>query len=1060
MSALFFDNRRLLILAISLILIAGFSSYHLLPRMEDPLMTERFAIVNTLYPGADAERVESLVTDKIEDELREIQEIKEFRSNSRSGVSTVTIELRDDIYEVDSIWSRIRDKLDDAKINFPMGALDPEFDQINVKAYAVIVALKWTYPEEPNYAILRRLTEELEDQIKSIPGTEEIDTFGDPDEEIVVQVNVEKLAALGLSVEDISRQISASDAKVAAGQLRGAKDSLLFEIDSELDSIHRIEQTPILYGSGGKFVTLDHVGKISKGIREPVSSLALIENAPSVVLGVLVQSNYRIDHWNKLVQTKLDEYAGQLPTGVELEVVFEQNEYVAERLSGLLWNLFVGAVSVVSVILLLMGWRNALIVGTALPLAALMVLSGMRFMEIPMHQMSVSGLIIALGLLIDNAIVIVDEVSVRLKEGNEKREAIVKGVKHLAVPLLGSTLTTAFAFAPIALMPGPAGEFVGSIAISVILAIFSSLILALTIIPTLTAMMGVKEETANSSKSVLHLIHSLFERGFHHEGMLKLYRRSLDWLYQAPLRGVALGLILPIAGFIVSAQLAEQFFPPADRDQVQIELELPASASIKETLATAKKIREIATQYPEVEKVHWFIGQSAPTFYYNVVQRKMHTANYGQALVQLTSDEGGKELIHKLQTEMDQLIPSARVLVRQLEQGPPFDAPIELQIIGSDLDELRDIGNEVRSILAQTPSVIHVSAELNEVSPKLSLQVDEQEARLAGLTNIELARQLENTLEGQLGGSILEDTENIPVRIRTTDEKRANLSEIVSLDLKTSSVKQQGHQGVPLSAIADVNLKADVPSIPRLNGRRMNEIKAYVPAGVLPAKVLADFEQQLEESGYQFPAGYELTYGGESAKRNEAVGNLMANVSLLMVMMIATLVLSFKSFRIAVLIGIVAVLSIGLGRGALWIAGYPFGFMAILGTMGLVGIAINDAIVVIAAIKDDKDASQGNRKAVREVVIRSTRHVVATSLTTMAGFFPLIMGGGGFWPPLAVAIAGGVGGATLLALYFIPSAYLLVMCKEKSEGSETTLEPLPWNPIHPKIHSKNIPAVT
>ncbi|MCG8651515.1 MAG: efflux RND transporter permease subunit, partial [Pirellulales bacterium] len=239
-----------------------------------------------------------------------------------------------------------------------------------------------------------------------------------------------------------------------------------------------------------------------------------------------------------------------------------------------------------------------------------------------------------------------------------------------------------------------------------------------------------------------------------------------------------------------------------------------------------------------------------------------------------------------------------------------------------------------------------------------------------------------------------------------------------------------------------VNLTPQSATIPRFNGQRMNEVQGYVQAGVLPATVVTELKTLLEQAGFELPPGYSMEWGGEAAKRNDAVGNLMANVGLLMVMMVATLVLSFASFRIAGIIGVVAFLSAGLGVGALWLFGYPFGFMAIVGTMGLVGVAINDTIVVLAAIRENDQASQGQPAAVREVVMRSTRHVVATSLTTMAGFVPLLLGGGGFWPPLAVAVAGGVGGATILALYFAPSAYILAMCRNcaaSEQPSEITL---------------------
>lgn len=1022
LEGLFYRNRRLLILLMALIAVAGLSSFYILPRMEDPVLTKRSALVQTRFPGADATRVESLVSERIEEELREIDEIKELRSISRSGMSTITIELRDDVYEVDEVWSRIRDKIDDARVEFPSGAKEPDFEEMDVKAYALIVALVWDNPNPVNYAVLRRSAKQLEDRLRAVSGTEDIDTFGDPDEEILVEIQPDRVATLGLSVEQIARQVEASDAKLTAGLLRGQKSDLLIDVDSELDSLARIARTPVQFGSEGHSVQLGDIATIHKGVAQPLSSLVVADGKPAVTLGMFVRDSMRIDHWSQEAKNVIREFEQSLADDVQVQMLFDQNRYVEARLSGLIWNLLFGGLAVIVVIVFMMGWRNALVIGTALPLSAFMVLAGLRMLDIPIHQMSVTGLIIALGLLIDNAIVVVDEVRSKLHARMAPEDAVISTVRHLAVPLLGSTLTTALAFAPIALMPGPAGEFVGSIAISVILAICSSFFLAMTVIPAIAALFADPEEDPETGH--------WWQVGFSHAGLRNAYSKSLDFLFSKPILGVGLGCILPVSGFIVAGSLPEQFFPPADRDQINIELELSAHASLAETRETIAAIREVVLEHPQVRGIEWFLGESAPQFYYNIIAKRENSSNFAQALVQLNSAHGGRQLIHELQQELDRKVPHSRVLVRQLEQGPPFDAPIEVRLFGPDLHQLSQSGDELRTILSETPDVLHHKAELADPLPKLTLKIDEEQARLAGLDHAEISRQLNAALEGTLGGSILEETEELPVRIRVPHDRRGSLENIASLQLISSKKTPDGQaQYVPLTAIADVRMSSEIAAISHFNGERMNEVQAYIKAGVLPAKVLADFQKRLQQAGYELPPGYRLEWGGEASKRDDAVGNLMANVGVLMVLMVATLVLSFSSFRVAGLVGAVGILSIGLGLGMLWLFGFPFGFMAIVGSMGLAGVAINDAIVVLAELRANPQARKGDRVVVRDVVLRSTRHVVATSLTTVAGFIPLVLAGGGFWPPLAITIAGGVGGATLLALYFIPSAYILVMCR-------------------------------
>ncbi len=1029
MSTLFYRNFRLLLLTIILIFVWGFSAYQTLPRMEDPELVSRNAIVKTFLPGASAERVESLVTDKIEQELSEIEEIKNYTSTSRTGSSIIQIELLGRVKheEVDGIWSRVRDAIDDARVELPPETTEPEFEELEVKAYGLIAALTWEQSEPPNYAILNRQAESLEDELQGLAGTEKVEIFGAPDEEIVVTINPTDLATLNLTAQELSQQIQQSDAKVAAGQLRSSSNDLLIELEAELDSLERIRNIPIHFGSEGQFVHLGDIALVKKGIAEPPTELALIDGRPAVAIASFVESGVRLDHWEKRTQQTLDKFRQQLPTGLELQVIFNQSEYVENRLNNLTFNLLLGVLLVFGVTLLMMGWRSALIVGTTLPLSILMVFGFMGLMGIPLHQMSVTGIIVALGLLIDTAIVVVDEVNHNLGRGMKPKAAISKSVDYLKIPLLSSTLTTALAFMPIVLMPGMDGEFVGTIGISVIVAVFSSLFLALTIIPALAARL---HRPRKPGIKVVNHQSSWWQTGFSSSKLTQFYRWILNLVLARPVIGVILAIILPLVGFVQAANLEEQFFPAADRDQFQIELELTSSASVEQTRMIVEQARTMILEHPEVANVHWFIGQNAPRFYYNLTGGREQEANYAQALVQLRSI-ADPTLIQKIQTELDVALPDAQMLVRPLEQGPPFEAPVEMRIYGSDLESLQELGEEARVLLAQVDQVTHTRDSLSQILPQLKLKVDEEEARLVGLNHTSIAQQLNNTLEGNVGGSILESTEELPVRVRLSNLRRSDLAQISSLDLlpslpSSSSSNTPSANTIPLSALGEVGLAPEQAKITRRNGQRVNIVQGFIAAGALPAKVLAQFQQQLNSNELQLPTGYWLQFGGEAEKRDDAVGGLAASVGVLMVLMVATLVLSLNSFRLAGMIGIVAFCSFGLGLFSLWLFGYPLGFMAMIGIIGLVGVAINDSIVVLVALRENPSARTGNRKAVCSVVTQATRHIITTTLTTMIGFVPLILDSGGFWPPLAVAIAGGIAGATLLALFFVPCTYLLL----------------------------------
>ena len=860
----FFRNIRLLILTFVLIIFWGLSAFQSLPRQEDPTQVARTAIVTTVFPGASAERVEALVTEVIESEMSEIEEIDTITSDSRVGLSTVSIELKQTVSEAKPIWTRVRDKLADASPQFPPGVLEPDLNETETRAYAVIASLVWQGQSEANYAILRRFAEELDVQLRGVGGTEKVDTFGFPSEEVTVEINPSDLASVGLTTQQLSQQILQSDAKTSAGQLRSPNNTLAIEVEGELDSLERIRQIPISSTNNGQFTRLGDIARVTRGIREPVSELALIGSKPGVSLGVLMESGNRIDLWAGKIREQLEDFRQRLPNRIKLEVIFDQSGYVETRLDNLISNLLFSAFLVVAVTFMGMGWRSSIIVGAALPLTVFAVFGELQVFNIPIHQMSVSGLIIALGLLIDNAIVVVDEIQVELEAGLKPKDAVVKTVNYLTVPLLTSSLTTILTFLPIGLLPGGAGEFVGSIAWGVIMSLVSSLAISLTVIAALSGRFlgktitqnhnsGRKREyrkflTSKLSKllSKLKNPHAWWNSGFSSPFLGRIYRKTLNWATAKPLIAIVLTMILPVMGFINVGSLPTQFFPSLARDQFQIEVEFPAQTSIAQSREDVLLARKLISEHSQVEEVHWFVGESAPKFYYNFTGGIKNAAYYAQAMVQLNTDKGVPQLIRTLQDELDSAFPSARVLVKQLEQGPPFEAPVEMRIFGPDIQQLRILGAQVREILTQIPDVTHVKDDLTETLPKLGLEVDEEQARLVGLDNTAVAQQLQSYLEGSVGGSILEATENLPVRVRIANSNRGDLSQIASLNLQPTQQGGSEPNLRPLSALGKFNLVPQLASIARRNEQRVNTVQAFISAGTLPSVVLGELQERLE----------------------------------------------------------------------------------------------------------------------------------------------------------------------------------------------------------------------
>lgn len=462
----------------------------------------------------------------------------------------------------------------------------------------------------------------------------------------------------------------------------------------------------------------------------------------------------------------------------------------------------------------------------------------------------------------------------------------------------------------------------------------------------------------------------------------------------------------------------------------QIELYLAPHVSLENTLSQVHLMDKQLHQIEGITQVDWVVGGNTPSFYYNLTQRQQGATNYAQAMVKTIDFERANALIPALQQRFDKAFPEAQVLVRKLEQGPPFNAPVELMIFGPNLETLRTLGDEIRHILAATPDVIHTRATLSAGSPKVLLQVNEDASLISGLSLTDIARQVQMSTTGVIGGSVLEQTESLPIRVRLGESSREQASRLSEIQLMTPS-----GTAVPLSALSHNEVQVSRGAIPRRNGQRVNTIEAYIVSGVLPAQVLNDVKDKV--AAIKLPAGYRIEIGGESAKRNEAIGNLLSNIILVVTLLLATVVLSFNSFRLTAIILLSALQSAGLGLLAVFVFGYPFGFPVIIALLGLMGLAINAAIVILAELEELPAARMGDKAVIVSTVSSCGRHISSTTITTVGGFIPLIIAGGGFWPPFAIAIAGGTLLTTLLSLVWVPTMYLLLMTKRHSTQAAT-----------------------
>lgn len=998
MIRLMYRDPRYMVLVISLIVISGIAGFFTRPKLEDPKSSVRWGYVTTFFPGASPSEVESQVTEPIEKALRDAKAIRAIQSSSLRGVSIVFVRLTEEVKNVTASWSKIRDKISEVSEALPERASIPVLvDERRWEAYTTVVALVDTADSTIQPAVLARWAKELDNRLRFVPGTRFTEIFGLPEEEILVEVNEVSLVATGLTIGDIATAIQNRDAQTPDAMSQTRQFNTPIRLASDVNSLGRLRNVVLKGSEAGSPLRLSDVATIRRSERRPVRTSSFVDGRRAVAIGTRMDADYIIDSWTRAHRATLDEFRKSLPAGVELRVLFNQKKYTDERSNRLYVSLGLGMILVVIVVWLIMGWRAAIPIVIAVPMSLLGVFFLMIPFGISLHQMSIAGLILALGILIDNPIIVTDDIKRRLDAGVQSEDAINASVKHLLTPLVGSNVTTILGFSPILLIPGPTGEYLGQLGWGVIASLFVSLVLSLSIVPIIAGwslVPGGLSSTQQSNRS-------------------SSYARFLSWMFNRRSLIISLSLIPPTLGFAVSGHLKEQFFPAAERDHFHFSVRLPTFCSIRDTKRVAARACEIIRRHEEVESISLFVGTNAPMIHYSMITSDENRPDFAQGIVQLKTGRWDRQLIRDIQRELDEAFTRAQSIVSYMEQGSPTAAPIEFRIYGASLEKLATLGDEARKIMMTIPGIIHTRASLDAGGPEFALHIRQHDAKAVKMNDTLVANQFRNQLDGISTTTMSEEIEEIPIRVRIERGDTSRPERVLSLPLIASQ------NVIPLGSVADWSVQSQLFNIPRRNSSRCNVVYGYVAAGELPVVLEKRFRESLKENGFSLSPGYRSDFGGVSQERDSAIGNLLAYAAIVGVLMVSVLVLTFRSFRQAGIIITVGILSIGLGLLSLWLFDFPIGIVSIIGLLGMMGLAINDSIVVLIDAKAAKSRGESLESSVRH----STRHVFTTSLTTVAGVLPLILAGGDFWPPMMIVIAGGVVGATLLALGFTPASY-------------------------------------
>ena len=1005
---LYLDRPRIFLLAMLFIIAGGLLSYDSLPRQENPQLAERWGDITAVLPGATPQRIETQIADVLETQLREVDEIKIIDSNSVSGLVRVGLELKEIVGkgETDEVWAKVQDKLSESVALVPPGT-DMRLSHSGPPT-TVLFALQWRGGGDPQMVILSRLANQLKRKLANIVNSEKALVYGDTKEEIFIGADLDLLTDAGMNIQSIATAIDRYDSKRAIGNIVGQDSEFRLKAQDNISLINDLKKLPLQISDDYQAIRLEDVATVEKLPVDPPIEIVSYNGIPSVFVEVRGKFAQRTDLYSKAVLRVADAFEASLPDEIELEVIFNESDFVEEKFSFLMQSILLATFIVLFLSYLLLGPRSAVIVSAVVPLTILLVLIGCTVLQVPLHQTSVTGIILSLGLLIDNSIIVVEDYRYRKSLNLVNREAIYASIKHLSLPLLAATVTTGLAFMPMAAGKGASPEFVGDMAITIILAVSSSLFLALTVVPVLLKTMEDSNFlNLNKSENI----------GFSHQGLRTHYRDFLAWAFFKPSRALILSLILPILGFVSFGFLDTDFFPNQGKTMFKVEVELDANASINATNQRVSSIRDQVSLEDYVERDMWWIGRRLPRLLYNVIGGSSGEGsdNLATGVFFTSSYSDMDSSLANLAKRLEKDHADVRVRVSKFTNGPPVEFPVTIAIFGDDNQILKSLGEELKSILAKSPQVSDVLADQSASITGLQINFDEVNLAFSSASSKEIIDEISSSTRGLYVGSMLDGNKEIPIRVKNKKREASEINQAAFLAINSA----EGFNYV--ESFSDISYTSDINQINRYQGSRNNAVKAAVYPGKLASTVLNDVADELKAFEDTLPTGYSIRQFGDAEERAESFGQLFSTFFLFLGLIVATLVMILNSFRQASIILLVGTLCIGLGFLGMFVGFQNFGFIGLVGIVGLAGLAINDSIVVLSHLNEDAGVGQVSKDTLIETTVRSTRHILTTSLTTMGGLLPLLFDK--FFETLAWAMCFGVMGSALLALLLIPSMF-------------------------------------
>lgn len=1008
LSAWALQNRPIVLFLMLLLGIAGALSYTKLGQSEDPPFTFKAMVVKTNWPGATAEEVSRQVTERIEKKLMETGDYDRIVSFSRPGESQVTFVAREDFKsrDIPELWYQIRKKVSDIRYTLPQGIQGPFFNDEFGTTFGNIYALSG---KGFDYAVLKDYADRIQLQLQRIKDVGKVELVGLQDEKIWIDLSNTKLATLGLPLAAVQKALEEQNAVSATGFFETASDRVQLRVSGRFDSVEDIRQFPIRVGD--RTFRIGDVAEVHRGFNDPPAPRMRFMGEDAIGIAVAMKDGGDILVLGKALENEFHRLQQNLPAGMELRKVSDQPAAVREGVGEFVRVLAEALVIVLLVSFFSLGLRTGLVVALSIPLVLAMTFVCMRYFDIGLHKISLGALVLALGLLVDDAIIAVEMMAVKMEQGYDRLKAASFAWTSTAFPMLTGTLVTAAGFLPIATAQSGTGEYTRSLFQVVTIALLVSWVAAVMFVPYLGAKLlpdlakRHAEKHGGSDKG-----HDPYSTGFYQH-----FRRLVEWCVRHNKTVIVLTLLAFVGSIAAFRLIPQQFFPPSVRLELLVDLKLAEGDSLAATAEQVKRLEKLLAEHPGIENYVAYVGTGSPRFYLPLDQQ-LPAASFAQFVVLAKDLKGREEVRQWLIQRMAQDFPTLRSRISRLENGPPVGYPVQFRVSGEHIQQVRELARKVAAKMRENPHVVNVHLDWEEPSKVIRLNLDQDRARALGVSTQDVSQFLQSSLTGSTVSYYREDNELIEILLRGDARERQDLSQLPSLAIPTNNGRS-----VALSQVATLEYGFEEGIIWRRNRLPTVTVRADIYDDSLPATLVKQISPTLEPIRAELPDGYLLEVGGTVEDSAKGQNSVNAGIPLFLVVVMTLLMIQLRSFSRMAMVFLTAPLGLIGVTLFLLVFHKPFGFVAMLGTIALAGMIMRNSVILVDQIEQDIAHGLDRWHAIIEATVRRFRPIVLTALAAVLAMIPLSRSA--FFGPMAVAIMGGLIVATALTLLFLPALY-------------------------------------